>query len=328
MITSKIAGIGAGVPKKVLTNFDLEKIVDTSDEWISTRTGIKERRVSTEDEYTSTLATEAGKKALEESGIAPEDVEMIILSTCTEDYSLFPSTACVVQKNLGLKNAAAFDLNAACSGFVYGLVTANSYIASGSYKNVLLIAADTLTKFVDWKDRTTCVLFGDGAASVMLTAEESDKPNMLAFELGADGTGDELLIVPGGGSKSPMANAMIDHDELTIRMEGQPVFKFAVSTLSDSLKRIMEKASITVNDINHFVFHQANIRILQSAIKKLGIEKDIVPMNLDRYGNTSSASIPLVLDELYEAGKLKRGDIIAMVGFGAGLTWASALIRY
>jgi 3-oxoacyl-[acyl-carrier-protein] synthase-3 len=320
MKRASIIGTGSYLPKKVLTNADLEKMVETSNEWIIDRTGIKERRVSADNEATSDLAFEAAKRALESAKIDPRELELIIVGTSSPDM-LFPSTSCIVQDKLGAVNAAAFDASAACSGFNFALAAAASFIESGQYNNVLVIGADTLTKYLDWTDRNTCILFGDGAGAVVLKAV-TDGSGVIVSDLGAEGSGGKYLIMPGGGSRDPEAKKRF------IWMDGKEVFKFAVKILPKTVKAVLEKAKLAPSDISLLIPHQANIRIIDFALKNLNLSKDKVYVNLDRYGNTSAASIPIALDEALKEGKIKKGDVVVLAGFGAGLTYGSNIIRW
>lgn len=323
----RITGTGSALPARVLTNADLSQMVDTNDEWITTRTGIRERRIAAEGEYTSTLAVEAGKNALAMAGISAEEIDLIIVGTVTPDFP-FPSTACIVQDLLGACNATAFDLSAACAGFIFGLSVAEKYIRSGGAKKVLVIGAEVLTRTVDWRDRNTCVLFGDGAGAVVLEASEGDH-KLLSTHTFSKGTFWNLLYQQGSGSRHPATDRRtIDEDRIYLTMEGNDVFKHAV--------RAMEEAAITALDANGFsgsdiallIPHQANQRIIDATAKRLGIGPDRLVINLDRYGNTSSASIPIALDEAHRQGVLKSGDLIMMVAFGAGFAYGSALMRW
>jgi 3-oxoacyl-[acyl-carrier-protein] synthase III len=320
MKKASIIGTGSYLPERVLTNFDLEKIVETSDEWITTRTGIKERRIAAKDQATSDLAYEAAKKALQSAKMDAKDIELIIVGTSSPDM-LFPSTACIVQEKLGAVNAAAFDASAACSGFSYALATAASFIESGQYDNILVIGADTLTKYLDWTDRNTCILFGDGAGAVVLKAT-NDGSGILSSVLGADGTGGKYLTMPGGGSRDPEAKKRF------ITMDGKEVFKFAAKVLPVCYKAALEKAKVKTEQVKLLIPHQANIRIIDFALKNLGLPKENVYVNLHRYGNTSAGSIPIALDEAYREKKIKKGDIVVMVGFGAGLTYGANVIKW
>ncbi|MFW6264598.1 MAG: beta-ketoacyl-ACP synthase III [Bacillota bacterium] len=320
-----ITGIGKYVPPKVLTNSDLEKMVDTSDEWIRSRTGIIERHIVEDDVSTSDIAYEAALKALEDSNITAEDLDLIIVATVTADMA-FPATACIIQERLGAKKAATFDLEAGCSGFVYSLAVGAQFIESGLYENVLVIGAETLSKITDWEDRSTCVLFGDGAGAAVL--QPADKGGMLSFDLGADGSGGKSLYLPAGGSLSPSSKTTIEEKKHFIKMEGNQVFKFAVKTMGQASINAIEKAGLKPEDVDLLVPHQANTRIIDAAANRLNLGEDKVFVNLPYYGNTSSASVPIALVEAREAGLIKDGDIIVLVAFGAGLTWASTVIQW
>lgn len=308
-----------------MTNFDLERIVDTSDEWITTRTGIKERRVATSSETTSTFALLASQKALEHARVSPEELDCIIVATVTPDM-LFPSTACILQHALGAKNAFAFDLEAGCTGFVYALAVAEKYLLAEGKGKALVVGAETLSKIVDWQDRATCVLFGDGAGAAVLGLDE--RPGILATYLGADGSGAHLLELPAGGSRMPATLETVNQRLHYIKMNGNEVFKFAVRVVEEASLKVLAKAQKTVDDVHLFIPHQANVRIIQSAAKRLGIPEEKVFVNVDRYGNTSAASIPIALDEALRTQRIKEGDIVLLVGFGAGLTWGAALIEW
>ena len=320
MKRASIIGVGSYVPEKVLTNFDLEKMVDTTDEWIRERTGIRERRIAGENEATSDLGFEAARRAIESAKIDPKELELIIVGTSSPDM-LFPSTACIIQDKIGAINAAAFDVSAACSGFNYALTVASSFIESGLYNNVMVIGADTLAKYLDWTDRNTCILFGDGAGAVILKAA-TDGSGILASHLGAEGSGGKYLIMPGGGSRDPEAKKRF------IWMDGKEVFKFAVKVLPKCIKAVLEKAKLKTEDISLLIPHQANTRIIDFALRNLGLSKDNVYVNLDRYGNTSAASIPIALDEAVKEGRIKKGDIVVLAGFGAGLTYGANIIKW
>lgn len=321
-----IVGTGSYVPENVLTNADLEKIVETNDEWIVSRTGIKERHIVPKDMPVSELCYHAALRALEDAQIAPEDVDLIIVPTVTADYA-FPATACIVADRLGAKNAAAFDMEAGCSGFLYGITTASQFIATGMYKTVLVIGAEVLSKLVNWEDRSTCILFGDGAGAAVLQPVEEGY-GFLSYELGSDGSGGKLLIQPAGGSMYPASAETVENKLHTIQMAGNEVFKFAVRIMGDVSVKVLEKAGLKKEDVDLLVPHQANIRIVDAAVKRLGISPEKVIVNLDRYGNMSAASIPVALDEAVKAGRLNEGDIIVMVGFGAGLTWGACVLRW
>lgn len=320
-----ITGIGSSVPAQIMTNDDWAKIVDTSDEWIKTRTGISERRISDENTASSDLAYDAAKKALEKAKLEPKDVELIIVATTTPDYPLFPSVAALLQERLGCDKAGGFDLSAACSGFSYAFFTASQFIENGTYKNVLLVAVDTLSKFVDRTDRNVCVLFGDAAGAVVLQPV-SEGSGHLASVIGMRGAGAKELIVKAGGSRSPFPKE--DSKDKFIYMNGKEVFKFAVTIMGEATEEAIKKAGLTTADIDLYVPHQANIRIIDAAMKRLNLPAEKLFVNVHKYGNTSAASIPLALDEAYRAGKVKPGQIVAVCGFGAGLTWAANVFRW
>lgn len=321
----RVLGTGSSVPEKVVTNFDLERMVDTSDEWITTRTGIKERRIAAPSETTSTLALLASRKALESAHVDPDELDCIIVATVTPDM-LFPSTACILQEALGAKNAFAFDLEAGCTGFVYALTVAERYLLSEGKGKALVVGAETLSKIVDWQDRATCVLFGDGAGAAVLGLDE--RPGIIATYLGADGGGAHLLELPAGGSRMPASLETVEKRLHYIKMNGNEVFKFAVRVVEEASRKVLAKAQKTIDDVSLFIPHQANIRIIQSAAKRLGIPEEKIFVNVDRYGNTSAASIPIALDEALREQRIKEGDIVLLVGFGAGLTWGAALIEW
>jgi 3-oxoacyl-[acyl-carrier-protein] synthase-3 len=318
---AKITGVGSCVPPKIVTNEELAKTVDTSDEWIRTRTGIQERRIADEKTATSDLAFVAAERALAAAQMPAGELDLIIVGTTSPDY-LFPSVACIVQSRLGAKNAAAFDVSAACSGFNYALTVAASLIENKTYKNILVVGADTLTKYLNWNDRGTCVLFGDGAGAVVLTPS-TDETGVLASWLKAEGQLGHHLIMPGGGSRDPE-----EKNGRFIIMDGKEVFKFAVRALEESVQAVLKKANLTAEKIDLLIPHQANIRIIDHVIKKMGLPKEKVYVNLHKYGNTSAASIPLALDEALADGKIKKGDIIVLAGFGAGLTCGANVIKW
>jgi 3-oxoacyl-[acyl-carrier-protein] synthase-3 len=318
---AKISGVGSAIPAKVVTNDDLAKLVQTNDEWITTRTGIKERRVADAQTATSDLALIAAEKALKSAQLSPAELELIIVGTTTPDV-LFPSVACTVQGKLQAVNAAAFDVSAACSGFNFALTVATNFIENRTYKNILVIGADTLTKYLDWHDRGTCVLFGDAAGAIVLTTTEKTE-GVLASWLKAEGTGGRFLVMPGGGSRDPEAK-----NGRFIKMDGKEVFKFAVRALEEALLTVTKKAGLTLKDVDLLIPHQANARIIDHVIKKLGLPKEKVYVNLQKYANTSAASIPLALDEALADGKIKSGSIIVLVGFGAGLTAGANIIKW
>jgi 3-oxoacyl-[acyl-carrier-protein] synthase-3 len=321
-----ITGTGSAIPEKVVTNEDLTKLVNTSDEWIRTRTGISERRVVEDHTPVSELCVEAAKKALLDAKISSEEIDLIIVATITPDMPM-PGTACIVQEKLGAVNAAAFDLAAACTGFVYALSTGMQFIAAGTYKTVLVIGADTLSKLVDWQDRSTCILFGDGAGTVVLQKAPLGK-GILSVHLGSDGSGGNLLYVPAGGSLLPASQDTVAKGSHFIKMNGNEVFKFAVRTIAEATAKALKKCNKTIDDIDYFIPHQANIRIIEAAIKRLKLSPDKVHINLQHYGNSSAASVPVALDEAAREGKIKNGDTILLVAFGGGLTWGASVIQW
>lgn len=321
-----IVGVGSCVPEKVVTNHELAKIVDTSHEWIIERTGIEERRIADESTATSDMSTIAARKALEDSNLKAEEIELIILATVTSDYAL-PSTACIVQKNIGAVNAAALDINAGCSGFIYGMTMAEGFIKSGMYKKILVIGAETLSKIINWEDRNTCVLFGDGAGACIL-AECEEGFGIIGSELGSDGSKGEFLTQQGGGSRLPASIETVEKKLHTIDMNGKEVFKFAVRIMDKSVKELLEKNNFSLSDLDYLIPHQANIRIIDAASKRLKLEKDKIHVNLNKYGNMSAASIPVALDEAIKEKKFNKGDNIVLVAFGSGLTWASTLLKW
>ena len=321
-----IKGIGYYVPENVFTNFDFEKIIDTSDEWIRTRTGIVERRFASKDQATSDLACEAALKAIESAKISKEDIDMIILATVTPDY-IAQGAACIVQNKLGLKGIPCFDLNAACTGFIYGLEVANSLVKSGLYKNVLVIGAETLSRIIDMQNRNTCVLFGDGAAAAIVGQVEEGY-GFLGLSIGAEGEDDMILKVPAGGSKKPNDEETVKNRENFVVMKGQEVFKFAVRVLPKVTLEALKKAKLNVQDLSMIFPHQANLRIIESAAKRMKFPLEKFYMNLSRYGNTSSASVGIALGEAIEKGLIKKGDNIALTGFGGGLTYGSVIIKW
>ncbi|MDF1542519.1 MAG: beta-ketoacyl-ACP synthase III [Anaerosomatales bacterium] len=321
---ASIIGIGSYLPERILTNAELETLVDTSDEWIRSRTGIVERRIVADDQATSDLAAAALTAALMKAGIAPNGIDLLIVGTSSPDM-LFPSTACLVQNRLGMV-CPAFDINAACSGFVYALQAGVSAIESGRAGRVAVVGADALTRIIDFTDRSTCVLFGDGAGAVIL--EATDEPGVLGIALGADGSGADLLKVPAGGSARPITRDALDARENFLTMNGSEVFRFAVKIIPRATNEALAASGLTVTDLDWLVPHQANQRIIQTVGQRLGIPSDRVFSRVDRVGNTSAASIPLALDDLYTSGQLAPGDLIALVGFGAGLTWGAGVVRW
>lgn len=321
-----ILSMGSAVPDRVLTNHDFERLVDTSDEWITTRTGIKERRVCGEDEATSDLAVAAARKALDEAGLAPTDLDLIICCTLTPDMPL-PATACFVQKVLGATDVPAFDLAAACSGFVYGLSVGEQFIRTGTYRRVLVIGVDTLSHMTDYTDRRTCILFGDGAGAVVLGPTEKQGEGILYTVLHADGEGWDYIHIPAGGSRTPATQQTVEAHEHFIRMRGRDVYKFAVEKMQWLLGDCLAACDLTPDDVDLLIPHQVNTRIINSAAEKYDFPLERVYVNIDRYGNTSAASIPLAMDEAFRVGRIAPGSLVLLAAFGAGLTWAGAVIR-
>jgi 3-oxoacyl-[acyl-carrier-protein] synthase-3 len=323
---ARITGWGKYVPERVLTNHDLEQMVDTSDEWIRTRTGIRERRIAAPGETCSTMSLAAARQALEMAQLSPSDLDLIIVATSSPDYWV-PSVASMVQDQLGATGVPAFGLRAGCTGWVYGLVTASQFIQTGAYRNALVIGTEHLSIGVDWTDRNTCVLFGDGSGAVVL--EASDQPTgLMAFELGSDGSDYDALIYPGGAGANPPSHEMINQRLQYLRMDGRRVFKFAIRVLADSVTKVVSASGLTPDDIALIIPHQANDRIIEMARRKLKVPPEKMMINIDRYGNTSAASIPLALVDAIDEGRLKPGDHVVFVGFGAGLTWAAAALHW
>ena len=320
---TRIAGTGHFLPKNVVTNDDLAKIMDTSDEWISSRTGIRERRLATE-ETTASMSAEAAKLALADAGISAQD-DLIILATVSADH-MTPSTACEVQAAIGADKAVAFDVNAACSGFLFALQMADTYIKQGVYKNALIIGAETLSKIMDWNDRSTCVLFGDGAGAAVVCAAEDESQGLASLTLGSDGAKGMVLAGINRSNNNPYVKT--DIGPHYIHMDGQEVYKFAVTTVPASIEQVLDEAGLTCEDIKYFVLHQANIRILQSVSKRLKVSMDKFPISLDHCGNMSAASVPVLLDEVNRKGMLKKGDKIVLAGFGGGLTWGACVVEW
>lgn len=326
MPNSVIRGLGKYIPEKIYDNAYMESIVDTDDEWITRRTGIKERRVSADNEYTTDMATKAAEDALKNAGIKAEEIDLIMLATVTPDF-FTPSCACVVQENIGAVNSAAFDYNAACSGFITGLVIADQFIKAGTYKNILIVCADTLTKATDYKDRATCVLFGDAAGAAVITASE-DRTGIIASEIGADGTGSRAITSLAYRNDEDEIEKRVSKRKDTLWMAGSAVMKFAVKAMADSSEAVLKKAGLTYDDIKLVIPHQANYRIVESAVKRMGIANEKVFLHLEKYGNTSASCIPVALAEAVEQGLVSRGDKIILVGFGGGLTWGAALLEF
>jgi 3-oxoacyl-[acyl-carrier-protein] synthase III len=323
-----ILGTGVYAPKRVMTNAELSKMVDTSDEWIVSRSGIKERRIAGEDESTSMMGEAAGRRALEDAGVRAAEIDLIVVATVTPDTPM-PAAACLIQHKLGVPtHAACFDLNAACSGFIYALDTACAMLGSGRYKKALVIGVEKLSTIVDWKDRTTCVLFGDGAGAVVIGLSRTPNLGLIGTRLGAYGESADLLHIPGGGSNAPATAGSIDAGRHFIKMKGKEVFKIAVRGMEEAARDILEQHALTADQISLVIPHQANLRIIEAIAQYLELPMDRFFVNVDRYGNTSAASIPIALDEARRAGRIKAGDLTLLVAFGAGLTYGSALIRW
>ncbi|MGB9641470.1 MAG: beta-ketoacyl-ACP synthase III [Anaerolineales bacterium] len=321
-----ITGWGMAVPETILTNQELEKIVETNDEWIISHSGIRERHIAKEGETSSSLASEAALKALEMANVHPSTVDLIIVATSSPDQ-IFPATACSVQDAIGAKKAGAFDLSAACTGFIYALDLASNAIRSGSIKTALVIGAETLSRFVNWQDRNTCILFGDGAGAFVLQASE-DSGGFLASVLRSDGSGADLLTLPAGGSKQPASPITVKNGQHYIQMKGREVFRFATRVMAQSTLEVIQKANLNLDDIQLIIPHQANQRIIETAAKNLNIAQEKIMLNIDRYGNTSTASIPIAVCEAVQNGKINAGDKLVFVAFGAGLTWGAALVQW
>jgi 3-oxoacyl-[acyl-carrier-protein] synthase-3 len=324
--TCSIIGVGSYVPEKILTNADLEKMVETSDEWITTRTGIKERRIAADDEFTSDLAAKAAERAMKMAGVTASQIDLIIIATVTPDMP-FPSTACLVQHKIGAKQAAAFDLEAACSGFIYALEVGQQFVMSHTYDTILVIGAEKLSSITDWEDRNTCVLFGDGAGAAVLQHRPGSQ-GLLTSAMGADGERSNLLFMPGGGSRCPATAKSVDARQHFLRMEGKETFKNAVQFMSAAAKEVLRRCELDISQIKCFIPHQANRRIVDVVAERVGANPDQVFVNLHKYGNTSAASSAIALDEAVASGKIQRGDLILIVVFGSGLTWAAAVIEW
>ena len=325
-IRAAIVGTGAWVPNRVLTNFDLEKMVDTSDEWIFTRTGIRERHIAEDGQTTSDLAVGASRRALVDAGITADDLSLIICATITPDY-LFPSTACMIQQKLGAKNTGGFDLSAACAGFVYGVIMAARLIQSDPTQTILVLGAETLTKVTDFTDRASCILFGDGAGAVVMRACR-DGRGVMASECGIDGSGGDFMKLPGGGSACPATEETVRQRLHYMKVRGRETFKFAVLKMAELVESALNGSGLTMDDVKLIVPHQVNVRILKAAAERLGIGMEKLYCNIDRFGNTSAASVPIALDEAARNGCIQRGDVIVLVAFGGGLSWSSAVVRW
>jgi 3-oxoacyl-[acyl-carrier-protein] synthase-3 len=326
LVRSRIISIGSYLPERILSNFDLEKMIDTSDEWITERTGIKERRIADESQAASDLAFEASKIALERAGLNAGEIDMIIVATITGDMP-FPSTACFLQNRLGASRAVGFDINATCSGFLYALYIADGFIRSGMHRKILVVGTEVLSKVTDWKDRTTCVIFGDGAGAAVVESTSEDR-GILSMSINSDGSMWELINIPGGGSRNPASTDTLKKGLHSIRMKGNETFKVAVRTLEDVALKTLADNNLDPSQLSLLVPHQANLRIIQATAERLNLPMEKVFVNLERYGNTSAASIPIALDEALTSGRIKDGDYILLEAFGGGLTWASALIKW
>lgn len=320
-----IIGSGKYLPKKILTNQELEKIVDTSDEWITTRTGIKERRIALKNEATSDLATNAAKAALKNANLTPDDIDLIIVATITPDMQ-FPSTACFVQKNIGAKNAVCFDISSACAGFVYAITVAEQFIARNVYKHALVIGAEKLSSITDWKDRNTCILFGDGAGAVVLG--QANQGKIVSSYLGTDASAIDLLYIPGGGSRYPASLETIQKNMHYIKMQGNELFKLAVRLMTCAAEKVLAQANLKIEDIDCFIPHQANVRIINAVSERLKLSRDKIYLNIERYGNMSSASAATALVEAIEEKHIKKGDIVLIDVFGAGLVWGAMVLKW
>ncbi len=321
-----IAGTGSYLPERILTNAELETMVETNDEWITARTGMRERRIAREDEATSDMAIAAARQAMASAGVEADEIDLVLVATCTPDMA-FPSTACLLQAALGVKKALCFDLSAACSGFLYGLETARSMMQSGIYRTVLVVGADKMSAVTDWTDRGTCILFGDGAGAVILKPSATHR-GVIATVAGADGSLGDLLMIPGGGSRMPATSESVAAHQHTVKMAGNNVFKHAVRCMTESVFAVLEKAGLTAEDVSWVIPHQANMRIIQAISDRIHIPIERFIINLDRYGNTTAATVPVALDEGVKAGRIQRGDVLLMVVFGGGFTWGATVLEY
>jgi 3-oxoacyl-[acyl-carrier-protein] synthase-3 len=328
MAYAAFRSIGAYIPPKIMTNADFEKIIDTSDEWITKRTGIKERRIAEDNINPSDMGAKAAEQAIERAGIAKEDIDLVICATVTPDYLCMPSTACLIASKLDLPPVQAFDISAACTGFVYATSVAKAFIESGMKKNVLIVGAEKYTSILDYTDRATCFIFGDGAGAAVLSATEDKSEAIIDVNCSSDGNYDDLIKTPGGGSKNPCSQEVIDAKMACIRMKGNETFKLAVKTLTSDVEKMMEKHGISNDDIKHFIPHQANYRIISAVGKALKLNDEQTVVTVDKYGNTSAASIPMAMNYAYEQGKIQKGDMVLFDAFGGGLTWGSALFPF
>ncbi len=325
---AKFHSIGAFVPSKILSNEDLEKMVDTSDEWILKRTGIKERHIAGDNEVTSDMAAKASKIAIERAGLELEDIDLVVCATVTPDYFNMPATACIISDKIGIKNVQAFDISAACSGFVYALSIAKAFIESGMKKHVLIIGAEKFSSLVDYTDRSTCILFGDGAGAAVISATDNKDEAIVDIHASADGSYADFLVTPAPGSVNPVSQKVIDEGLNFVQMKGNETFKLAVKTLTKDVKSILAKNGIESKDIPHFIPHQANYRIIKAVGDALKMTEEQVVLTVEKYGNTSAASIPMAINDIYESGRLKKGEMMLLDTFGGGLTWASALLPF
>jgi len=326
LIKVGITGVGAYIPEQIVTNADLEKTVDTSNEWIIARSGIRERRIAPPEMATSDFAVIAAQQAIADAGITAAEIDLIIVATNTPDM-IFPATACLVQDRIGAKNAGAFDLAAGCTGFMYAFVVGSQFVSTGFCRNVLVIGSENLSKILNWKDRKTCVLFGDGAGAVVMS-QAAPGSGILSQKLWSDGSGSQYLTQPAGGSRNPASHETVENGMHYLHMKGRDIFKFAVRTTGPAAAEVLAAAGLEKSDIDYFIPHQANVRIINAAAKRLGLPPEKVLINVDRYGNTSTASIPIALAEAVREGRIKKGNHILMVGFGAGLTWAAAVLKW
>lgn len=327
-VYASFRSIGAYVPEKILTNADLEKMVDTTDEWILKRTGIQERHIAADDEVTSDMGAKAAKLAIERSGIEKEEIDLVLCATVTPDYFNMPSTACIISDKLGIKDVQAFDISAACSGFVYLLTVAKAFIESGMKKNVLIIGAEKFSSIVDYTDRSTCILFGDGAGAAIISASTHKEEAFVDLHASADGAYADFLVTPAPGTVNPASQKVIDEGLQYVHMKGNETFKLAVKTLTKDVKEILEKNEINSNDIPHFIPHQANYRIIKAVGDSLKMKEEQVVLTVGKYGNTSAASIPMAINDIWESGRLQTGELMLLDTFGGGLTWASALLPF
>ncbi|HEY9856002.1 MAG TPA: beta-ketoacyl-ACP synthase III [Stenomitos sp.] len=324
LLPVSIVGCGYAVPERIMTNADFEGILETSDEWIRERTGIRERRIARPDQAMSDFAIPAARQALAHAGVDASEVDLIIVATSTPDMSM-PNTAALVQHAIGAKKAACFDMEAACSGFVYGVITASQFLATGMYRTAVVIGGDILSKFLNWTDRGTAVLFGDACGAVVLKGGEAE--GLIAAHMGADGSGSECITIPMGSRRPPTAETVAAYEH-TVHMNGRETYKFAVDIVPKSVQAVLDQAGLSAADVDHFVLHQANLRIMEAAAKRMGVPVEKFIVNIDRMANSSAGTVPLALAEAVEAGQIKPGDLLCLVGFGSGLTWASVLVRW